>query len=76
MNDERHTTGVVYSATTVHGADSSYQIALVDFEDGGRRLVRMEGPPVAIGDAVRQAPGSKLWHALRENINSDRAAKL
>ena len=58
MNDERHTTGVVYSATTVHGADLAYQIALIDFQDGVRQLVRIEGPPVAIGDRVSQVPQS------------------
>ncbi|MBI1358621.1 MAG: hypothetical protein GC160_30170 [Acidobacteria bacterium] len=55
--------GVVYSETTVHAApevfagQAPYQIALADFPEG-RRLVRIEGTAVHIGDRVREtAPG-------------------
>ena len=55
--------GVVYSETTVHAAaeafaaDAPYQLALVDFPEG-RRLVRIQGAPVRIGDqVVATAPG-------------------
>ena len=43
----------VYTVTTLHG-DSPFQIAIVEFEDGARKTVRIEGPPVKIGDAVEQ----------------------
>ena len=43
--------GRVYSETTISDP-APYQVAIVDLEDGGRRTVRIEGPPVTIGDEV------------------------
>jgi len=42
----------VYTHTTVHTAEGSYQLAIVEFPDGERRTVRITGPPVAIGDTL------------------------
>lgn len=61
MNEKRPRAGVVYSATTVHAADAIYQIALVDAADGGRKLVRVEGPQVRIGERVRRDDGSETF---------------
>lgn len=41
----------VYSVTTLHG-EQPFQIAIVEFENGARKTVRIEGPRVEIGDAV------------------------
>jgi hypothetical protein len=41
----------VYAVTTLHG-EQVLQIAVVDLEGGGRKTVRIEGPPVEIGDEV------------------------
>lgn len=54
MSDATHSTGIVYSSTIVHANPAPYQIALLDFADGSRRLVRLEGATVAIGDAVER----------------------
>jgi uncharacterized OB-fold protein len=49
---------VVYTETTVHAppeslaAEAPYQIAIVEFEGGLRRTVRIRGSHVAIGDPV------------------------
>ncbi len=49
---------LVYTETVVHSApeqfasQAPYQIALVEFADGRRELVRIDGPRVHIGDAV------------------------
>ncbi len=51
-------TAVVYTETVVHSAptafveDAPYQLAIVTLDDGSRLTVRIEGPRVAIGDAV------------------------
>ena len=56
MADEK--TAVVYTETVVHAApvqfaaEAPYQIAIVEFEDGHRRTVRIEGERVAIEDQV------------------------
>ena len=42
----------VYTHTTVHTAEGSYQLAIVELPDGQRRTVRITGPPVAIGDTL------------------------
>ena len=55
MNRTRAT---VYSETVVHAApenlaaEAPYQIAIVEFEDGSRRTVRISGERVAIGETV------------------------
>jgi hypothetical protein len=41
----------VYAETVIHGI-SQYQIAIVDLGDGVRVTGRIEGPRVAIGDAL------------------------
>ncbi len=46
--------GVVYASTTIHAEPEPYQIALIDFADGSRRLVRVEGAAVRIGDTVER----------------------
>lgn len=61
MNDEGYTTGVIYSSTIVYGDESPYQIALIDFEDGTRQLVRVEGRTAAIGDSVTQSSPSESF---------------
>ena len=49
---------IVYTETVIHSAPESfaaeapYQIAIIEFEDGRRELVRIEGERVAIGDNV------------------------
>ena len=51
-------TARVYSVTTLHAAaepfeaETPFQIAIVDVDGGARKTVRIEGPRVAIGDAV------------------------
>jgi uncharacterized OB-fold protein len=66
MNDNSRTTGVVYSMTTVHvpaddfAAEAPYQIALADFADG-RKLVRIQGPPVSIGDQIEPEGATGLY---------------
>ena len=57
-----HTVGVVYSSTTVHAEAGPYQIALIEFPDGSRRLVRMEGAAVQIGDAVERIADRDVFH--------------
>jgi len=59
MSDQTQMAGVVYSSTTVHAEPAPYQIALIDFADGSRRLVRVEGATVAIGDAVERIGDDK-----------------
>jgi len=50
--------GVVYTETVVHAppeqfvADAPYQIAIISLEGGGRLTARIDGPRVAIDDAV------------------------
>lgn len=46
----------VYTQTTVHTADGSYQLAIVEFPDGERRTVRITDPPVAIGETLDWPP--------------------
>jgi uncharacterized OB-fold protein len=54
-------TGIVYTESIVHAAPSGlvseapYQIAIVEFEDGTRKTVRIDGERAAIGDRVRFA---------------------
>lgn len=49
---------VVYTETVIHSApegfatEAPYQIAIIEFEDGQRELVRIEGERVSIGDKV------------------------
>ena len=49
---------VVYTETVVHAppeslaAEAPYQLAIVEFDTGSRRTVRIRGPHVSIGDAV------------------------
>lgn len=48
-------TAVVHSVTTVRmtpAGTEPYQVALVDLAEGPRFLARIDGQPVAIGDAV------------------------
>ena len=51
----------VYSVTTLHAAaepfeaELPFQIAIVEFENGDRKTVRIEGPRVEIGDEVQRA---------------------
>ncbi|MGC2657362.1 MAG: OB-fold domain-containing protein [Bryobacteraceae bacterium] len=52
--------GIVYTETTVfippeqYAAQAPYQLAIVEFDGGGRRTVRITGPlNVQIGDIVR-----------------------
>lgn len=58
--------GTVYSETVIHSAparwaaEAPYQIAVVDLQDGGRRLVRVLGERVKIGDPVRQIDGDSF----------------
>lgn len=58
--------GTVYSETVIHSAparwaaEAPYQIAVVDLQDGGRRLVRVLGERVKIGDLVRQIDGDSF----------------
>lgn len=54
MSDPVRSAGVVYSSTTVHADPEPYQIALIDFPDGSRHLVRVAGATVRIGDAVER----------------------
>lgn len=55
--------GTVYSETVIHSAparwaaEAPYQIAVVDLQDGGRRLVRVQGERAKIGDQVSQVDG-------------------
>jgi len=52
--------GIVYTETVVHSApeqfaaEAPYQIGLVEFEGGGRELVRLVGERARIGDRVRE----------------------
>jgi len=58
----------VYSVTTLHAAaepfesELPFQIAIVEFEDGERKTVRIEGPRVEIGDEV-ECRGELLFRA-------------
>ena len=48
--------GVVYSTTTVHGRDGTWNVCLVDLEDGSRVMSTVVGiapDEVRIGMAVR-----------------------
>jgi uncharacterized OB-fold protein len=50
--------GIVYSETVVHAApeqfaaEAPYQLALVEFDNGSRHLLRVTGERVSIGDPV------------------------
>jgi uncharacterized OB-fold protein len=52
--------GIVYSETVIHSApaqfaaDAPYQLALVEFAEGNRLMVRIQGSQVRIGDRVRE----------------------
>ncbi len=52
--------GIVYTETVIHSAperfaaDAPYQIAIVEFEDQSREMVRISGQRVAIGDRVEK----------------------
>jgi uncharacterized OB-fold protein len=56
---------IVYTETVIHSAPESfaaeapYQIAIIEFEDGRRELVRIEGERVAIGDSVSPTPNNR-----------------
>ncbi len=56
---------IVYTETVIHSAPESfaaeapYQIAIIEFEDGRRELVRIEGERVAIGDTVTPTQNNK-----------------
>lgn len=52
--------GIVYTETTVfippeqYAAQAPYQLAIIEFDEGGRRTVRITGPlNVQIGDSVQ-----------------------
>lgn len=57
---------VVYTETVIHSAPESfaaeapYQIAIIEFEDGRRVLVRIEGERVVIGDKVTPAEKNRF----------------
>lgn len=58
--------GIVYTETVIHSAparwaaEAPYQMALVDLEGGERRLVRVQGERVKIGDQVSQVDGDSF----------------
>jgi uncharacterized OB-fold protein len=52
-----YTETLIHSAPEQYAADAPYQIALVEYADGARELVRIAGARVQIGDAVREVPG-------------------
>ena len=62
-------TAAVYSVTTLHAAaepfeaELPFQVAIVEMADGRRRTVRIEGPRVAIGDAVVEV-GERRFRAV------------
>jgi uncharacterized OB-fold protein len=51
---------IVYTETVIHSApeqfatEAPYQIAVIEFEDQTRLLVRISGPRIQIGDRVRE----------------------
>lgn len=57
---------IVYTETVIHSApegfaaEAPYQIAIVEFEDGQRELVRIEGERVSIGDKVTPAGNNRF----------------
>jgi uncharacterized OB-fold protein len=59
----------VYSVTTLYAAaepfeaELPFQVAIVEMADGRRWTVRIEGPRVAIGDAVVEA-GERRFRAV------------
>ncbi len=59
---------IVYTETVIHSAperfaaEAPYQIAIVEFEDHSREMVRISGARVAIGDRVEKNAAG-LWGA-------------
>ncbi|MDX2268098.1 MAG: OB-fold domain-containing protein [Bryobacter sp.] len=53
-----YTETIIHSAPEAFAADAPYQIALVEFADGQRQLVRILGTHVHIGDTVLEADAS------------------
>lgn len=54
-----YTETVIHSAPESFAAEAPYQIAIIEFEDGRRELVRIEGERVAIGDDVTPTQNDK-----------------
>ena len=50
-----YTETVVYAAPERFAAEAPYQVAIVEFADGGRITCRITGERVAIGDKVIEA---------------------
>jgi uncharacterized OB-fold protein len=60
-----YTETVIHSAPEAFAAEAPYQIAIVEFEDGKRELVRIDGERVAIGDRVSAAPNRRFQKTVR-----------
>ncbi len=54
-----YTETVIHSAPEAFAAEAPYQIAIVEFEDGKRELVRIEGERVTVGDRVSAGPNQR-----------------
>jgi uncharacterized OB-fold protein len=54
-----YTETVIHSAPEQFAAEAPYQIAIVEFEDGRRELVRIAGDRVQIGDRVAPAESNR-----------------
>ncbi len=50
-----YTETVIYSAPEKFAAEAPYQIAIVEFEDAKREMVRISGQRVAIGDRIEKS---------------------
>ncbi|MFN7542110.1 MAG: OB-fold domain-containing protein [Acidobacteriota bacterium] len=54
--------GIVWSETVVHGMGEPYQLALVELQGGGRRLlVRVRGERAEVGERVRERESAREY---------------